>query len=149
LRFEFSRWKGLIGRPSRAYNSAKRISRQSIESVPLDCSCWALIKLEMMQPVVCSIALYELGRTDESDVVLEALIEQHADRYACYIAMVYAWRGDTDTAFHWLNTAIDDNQDLDAIHIEALLQDLHTDPRWEQTLSRVGLASSQVADIEF
>ena len=107
------------------------------------------IKIERIKSVVCSIGLYELGRIDESDEVVEALIEEHADRYAYYIAMVHAWRGVTDTAFHWLNTAIDENQYIDAIRIEAFLQVLHTDLRWEQTLSRVGLADSQVELIEF
>ncbi|MDX1556415.1 MAG: tetratricopeptide repeat protein, partial [Xanthomonadales bacterium] len=107
------------------------------------------IQLEMMRPVVRSIGLYELGQVDESDQVVASFIERHADRYAYYIAMVYAWRGETDTAFEWLNMAIDHNQDIDAIHMEPFLQNLHKDPRWEKTLSRVGLADSQIAHIDF
>ena len=107
------------------------------------------IKLEMLESVVRSIAHHELGNIDESNRILEAFIEQSADRYAYYIAMVYAWRNEHNPAFQWLDRAIDEQQDLDALKTEILLKNLHTDPRWEETLKRVGLADSQLSSIEF
>jgi len=109
----------------------------------------SMIKLEMLDGVVRAIAHYELGNNDESNRLIESLIRDHADRYAYYIAMVYAWRGDSDTAFQWLDRAIAEQQDLDTLKTEALFKNLHSDPRWEEALMRVGLADSQLSMIEF
>jgi len=107
------------------------------------------IKLEMLENVVRAIAHHELGNSDESNRVLELFIKQHAGRYAKYIAIVYAWQGDRDSAFQWLDRAIDERQDLDSLKTEPLFKNLHSDPRWEEALMRVGLADSQLSMIEF
>ena len=107
------------------------------------------IKLEMLDNVVRAIAHHELGNGDESNRILEAFIKQHADRYAYYIAMVYAWQDDRDSAFQWLNRAIGEGQDLDILKTDAFFKNLHSDPRWEEALMRVGLADVQVSAIEF
>ena len=109
----------------------------------------SMIKLEMLDSMVRAIAHYELGNSDESNRILEAFIKQHADRYAYYIAMVYAWQDDRDSAFQWLNRAIGEGQDLDILKTDALFKNLHSDPRWEEALMRVGLADSQLSTIEF
>jgi len=107
------------------------------------------IKLEMLDNVVRAIAHHELGNGDESNRILEAFIKQHADRYAYFIAMVYAWQGDRDSAFQWLDRAIDEQQDLDSLKTDPLFGNLRSDPRWEKALMRVGLADVQVSAIEF
>ncbi len=107
------------------------------------------IKLEKLDNVVRAIAHHELGNDDKSNRILQAFINQHADRYAYYIAMVYAWQDDRDSAFQWLNRAIGEGQDLDILKTDAFFKNLHSDPRWEEALMRVGLADVQVSAIEF
>jgi hypothetical protein len=94
-------------------------------------------------------ALHDLGEIEESSRRLEMLIADHADTGAYFIAAAYAWRDEADAAFEWLDRAIDEQQNIDALKTEPLLRNLHDEPRWEKTLARVGLADSQVADIEF
>jgi len=94
-------------------------------------------------------ALHDLGEIEESSRRLEMLIADHADSGAYFIAAAYAWRDEADVAFEWLDRAIDENQNIDALKTEPLLRNLHDDPRWEKTLGRVGLADSQVAGIAF
>lgn len=77
------------------------------------------------------------------------LIADYADTDAYYIASAYAWRDDADRAFEWLDRAIDENMTIDALKTEPFFRNLHDDPRREQTLARVGLADSQVSQIEF
>jgi TolB-like protein/Flp pilus assembly protein TadD len=107
------------------------------------------IRLEMMEGVVRAIALYELGNIDESNRVLQALIDNNADQWAYFIAMVHAWRNEDDQAFQWLERAIDENQNLDALKTEALFKNLYGKPRWEETLTKAGLSESQLGAIEF
>jgi TolB-like protein len=109
----------------------------------------AEIKREFQAHVLRSMALYDLGRIDESDRALEMLIADYADTRAYFIAAVYAWRDDADRAFDWLDRAIDENQNIDALKTEPFFRNLYDDPRWEQTLTRVGLSESQVRHIEF
>ena len=108
-----------------------------------------VIKLEVMKGVILAIAHNELGNTDDSSRSLELLITDHAESSAYYIAMVFTWQGDSDSAFNWLQRAVDEGQDVDAIKTEALLKNLHEDSRWEELLTHLGLADVQVAAIEF
>ena len=107
------------------------------------------LKFERQDAAVKAIALYELGDIDASDRVLGAYIERHADGDACSIARVYAWRRENDRAFEWLDRAIEEGQIMDNVRTEPFFRNLHDDPRWEQTLTRVGLADSQIAEIDF
>jgi TolB-like protein len=107
------------------------------------------IQRESFARLIRAIARYELGQIDESDRELETLIADYVDTRAYYIAMVYAWRRDNDQAVEWLGRAIDESQSIDALKTEPLFRNLYDDPRWEETLTRVGLADSQVSEIEF
>ena len=84
-----------------------------------------------------------------ADEILDRMIDEHQQDWAYFIAMVYAWRGDSDTAFSWLDRAVVENQNMNALKTDAFFRTLYPDPRWEATLARVGLAEAQVGSIEF
>ena len=97
-----------------------------------------------------AMALHTLGRKAESDAAMAALIAQHADRGATFIASAFAWRGDIDRAFEWLDKAIAaQDPNLSTIHLEPLLANLHEDPRWLPLLHKLGQAPDQLAKIPF
>ena len=54
--------------------------------------------------------------------------------------MVYAFRGEIDNAFDWLEQAYE-NRDSGIIEMlmDPLLTNLHDDPRWEPFLDKMGL----------
>ena len=61
--------------------------------------------------------------------------------FAAYqVAEVYAFRGEIDLAFDWLDQAYD-NRDggMTSMLLEPLLANLHDDPRWTALLDRMGL----------
>jgi TolB-like protein len=60
---------------------------------------------EEMQQWGLAITYHELGRRAESDAALARLLKQYADRAAFGIADVYASRGQSDEAMHWLERA--------------------------------------------
>jgi hypothetical protein len=59
---------------------------------------------------------------------------------AFQIAYVYAFRGEADNAFEWLDIAYD-NRDpgLGDVLTHPMLANIHDDPRWELLLDKMGL----------
>ena len=51
------------------------------------------------------MAYYGLGQREVADRALNELIRQFPDEAASFIAENYAWRGEIDAAFEWLNRA--------------------------------------------
>ena len=104
---------------------------------------------ELYQLLIYALAYADLGKDSESDAALHRLSEYYADTNAYQIASVHAWKGDEDTAFEWLNHAVDGGQPTNGIRNDPFMKRLHDDPRWEPLLVRVGLSDEQVASIHF
>jgi TolB-like protein/Flp pilus assembly protein TadD len=95
------------------------------------------------------LALHALGRTQEADTATKAFLEKYGNKYPGYIATIYAYRGQVDLAFEFLNRAADLRApDISRVLSEPLFDSLHGDPRWLQFLHRIGRAPEQTAKIE-
>ena len=93
---------------------------------------------------------HALGKKDESDAALAALIEQDERDAAYGIACVLAYRGEADSAFEWLDRAVEyRNPALSGILDEPLFANIHDDPRWQPFLESIGKSPEQLAAIEF
>ncbi len=90
-----------------------------------------------------SMAHHALGHAQEADTTLDALIEGFGDAASAYqIAEVYAYRGEADLAFEWLERAY---QQRDAglgrlLKGDPFLVSLEDDPRHAALLEKMGLA---------
>ncbi len=81
------------------------------------------------------------GRMAESDAALRELIRRYANGAAFQIAQAYAYVGDADRAFEWLERAYGQRDaGLASLKIDPLLRGLHGDPRWQSWLERMRLA---------
>jgi tetratricopeptide (TPR) repeat protein len=88
-----------------------------------------------------SLAQYALGRQKKSAAALRALIERYAHQGAVQIAELYAYRGEANLAFEWLERAYAQRDPgLIELKIDFLLRSLHADPRWELFLEKMKLA---------
>jgi TolB-like protein/Tfp pilus assembly protein PilF len=88
-----------------------------------------------------SLIHHARGRDAESRAALEALVEKDAAGSAYQIAMGYAYRGETDLAFEWLERAYRQRDPgLSIMKVEPTLRGLHADPRWQPFLEKMGLA---------
>ncbi len=87
-----------------------------------------------------AIVQHALGDAGASDAALKELIDKYAADGAYQVAEVYAFRGEIDYAFDWLECAYD-NRDggMTNILLDPLLANLHDDPRWEPLLDKMGL----------
>ena len=96
------------------------------------------------------MAYHALGRKADSDAALAALIAKYEKDAPYNIAYVYAYRGEADKAFAWLDKAVEyGDAGLGEIVTENLFDKIHADPRWLPFLRKVGKAPEQLAKIEF
>lgn len=96
-----------------------------------------------------ALACRDSSRAGPAADALTQIESKYADSRAFYIATVYAWCDDRESAFTWLDRAVESGQRTLGIRTEPLLESLQEDPRWEALLFRLGLADSQVQNIEF
>ena len=97
-----------------------------------------------------ALALYTLGRQDEYLARRDELIERWGDQWPFQVADVYAWTGDADRAFEWLDRAFVQNHiNLVELRQKPFYRPLHADPRWHKFLQRLGGTPEQLEAIEF
>ena len=95
-------------------------------------------------------AYHALGRHAESDAVLAEFIQKFEKEAAWNIAYVYAFRGEADKCFEWLEKAINyHDPGLSLTAVQWSFTNVHRDPRWLPFLHRIGLAPEQLAAIKF
>jgi TolB-like protein len=85
-------------------------------------------------------AEYSLGHLDASRRILEQLITKHGKDNAAGIGRVYAWRGEKDQAFEWLEHAFARRDPgLAWLKIDPNFRRLHGDPRYTALLKKMNL----------
>lgn len=98
-----------------------------------------------------ALAMHDLGQKTEFEKAMSELQGRWGEEWPSEIAMVYAWIGDKNAAFEWLEKEIEVNGTYGWTQIpqNPQLRNLHDDPRWQALLTRVGVSAKQLASIEF
>jgi serine/threonine-protein kinase len=90
-----------------------------------------------------ALAQHARGDRPAADAALSELIAQDRNVEAYQIAEVYAWRGETEKAFEWLQIAFDNHDTgMLSLLIDPLMRDLHPDARYQSLLAKMGLPVS-------
>jgi len=93
---------------------------------------WSQMGLAMVE--------HTLGHAGESQRALDELIAKYAHEAAYQVADVYAWRGESDKAFEWLERAyVQHDSALSAIKTDPVLKGLWTDARFAAMVKKLGL----------
>jgi TolB-like protein/tetratricopeptide (TPR) repeat protein len=88
------------------------------------------ISVDFLRDSVIAMAAHTLADAKASKQTLDALTTTHAREAAYQIAEVYAWRGERNTAFEWLERAYrQQDNGLLATKTDPLLASLRSDPR--------------------
>lgn len=145
---------------TRDFNAAHQASRRALEISPQsDFSLNDLGTLQLLEGHaedalatfrridnegfrLSSVAMAEhtLGHASESQQALEQLIAQHAKEAAFQIAEIYAWRGEKDKAFEWLERAYQQRDGgLSDMKTDPPLAGLRSDPRYTAFLRKMRL----------
>ncbi len=87
-----------------------------------------------------ALAYSALGRKTEADAALQKLINDYHEQAAYQIAEVYAFRGDADHSFQWLEFArAHRDAGLASVKGDPLLKNLYKDPRYAAFVKKMGL----------
>jgi len=87
-----------------------------------------------------AMAEHSLGNAPASQRELDATIAGFSRNAAYQIAEVYAWRGEPDKAFEWLERAyVQNDGGLTCIKADPLMKPLQSDPRFAAFLRKLGL----------
>ena len=94
--------------------------------------------------------LHDLGRFQDAKVALADLIDRWERVASFNIAYIYAYQGQADRAFEWLDKAVEyEDTGLTEIIFVPDFANLYDDPRWVPFLRRIGRAPEQIDHIEF
>ena len=97
-----------------------------------------------------AVALYDLGRQEQFETVFSDFLEQSANVQPEDVAYVYAWIGDADAAFEYLEKQFEQQRSvLSRIVRYPVFNSLHEDPRWIKLLQKLGMSPEQLAGIDF
>ena len=100
---------------------------------------------EWARLLIVACARWGQKKIPEADAALEQLTDGFAETAAYQIAEVYAYRGDKDKAFEWLERARRQRDPgLAGLRKDPLLTNLRDDSRWNAFLHTMGLADDQL-----
>jgi TolB-like protein len=93
-----------------------------------------------------ALAYHDLGRFDESQAMFDVImVEELAEIWPFGLARAYAWVGDADNTFYFLEESVEQNfLLLGGLGRHPLFYKLHDDPRWMPFLESIGQAPEQL-----
>jgi TolB-like protein/DNA-binding winged helix-turn-helix (wHTH) protein/Flp pilus assembly protein TadD len=95
---------------------------------------------EWGKPTGLAMAYHALGREQDSNAALAELIAKHHTFSAYQVAQVYAYRGESDKSFEWLERAYEQRDaGVTEISSDPLVKNLHHDPRFTELLKKMRL----------
>lgn len=93
------------------------------------------------------LASHALGRQPEFERAFQELRAGFGEVLPEAVAMVYAYTGDADAAFEWLDRMESPGPML--LHFDPLVANLHDDPRWTAYRERIGQSEEELDAISF
>jgi TolB-like protein/Tfp pilus assembly protein PilF len=95
---------------------------------------------EVFRLLGSALAHHDLGHVEESRRLSDQMVAKFAHSDAYQIAQAYAWRGEKDRAFEWLERArAQHDGGLLLLKEDPTLRLLHGDPRWGRLLAAMRL----------
>jgi tetratricopeptide (TPR) repeat protein len=102
-------------------------------------------EVEWPRLYVLALAYAGQKRTADSDVELNKLIKANADSAAYQVAEIYAFRGENDHAFEWLERSRRQHDPgLNQAPFDPIIGRVSADPRWPAFLHSIGMAPDQL-----
>jgi hypothetical protein len=65
------------------------------------------------------------------------------------MARLFAWSGDVDRGFEWLEKALADGYEIQYQYWDPFYENLRQDPRWPELISRYWFTQEELAAVEF
>jgi TolB-like protein/Tfp pilus assembly protein PilF len=93
---------------------------------------------------ILTAAEYTLGHTEESQKVMDEMINKYGKRTPYTIAIASVWRGQIDTAFEWLERAYQQHDAAIAL-LQAIfgISEVRKDPRYKELLRKMNFVDDR------
>ena len=105
-------------------------------------------QVESLRVEGLALTYHDMDRRLDLQTSLQELIERWSDRYPSAVGSVYAYMGNADAAFRWLEkSALEEPGAFGPF--DPLLKLLHKDPRWLPLLESIGRSQAQLDTIGF
>jgi tetratricopeptide (TPR) repeat protein len=86
-----------------------------------------------------AMVYYALGRRTDSDAALRRLEAESGEDWPFGMAETYAFRGEADKAFQWLDRAYAHKDELELIKGDPMFEKIDRDPRYKAFLRKMNL----------
>ena len=97
-----------------------------------------------------ALAEHDLGQFESAADKMRQLEESSSDNWPFGLARAYAWMGNADATFDYLDASVEKNfYLLGGLGRHPLFEKMHDDPRWLPFLRSIGQAPEQLAEFEF
>ncbi|MGI9234247.1 MAG: tetratricopeptide repeat protein [Woeseiaceae bacterium] len=97
-----------------------------------------------------AMALYDLGRHADFESAMQELQTGWGDDFPTVVAEAYAYVGQSDATFEWLEKAVATNLvDLQTDFLEPTFNKIRDDARWHSLMEKIGRSPEQLAEIDF
>ncbi len=98
-----------------------------------------------------ALAHFALGNIAEADAALQTLIDRWGNQWPSEVVHVYAYRGELETAFDWLQREYDrfGPAGWGEWRYQRLFDNLREDPRWSAFIEKVGVSAHQLNHYRF
>lgn len=110
---------------------------------------YSLVPDESLKDKGIVLALFALGRQNEHAEKLAEYVGAWGDKWPADVASLYAFAGDFDAAYIWLDRAVEQGVGIAEEIKTCFYSKMRGDERWNEILSKIGQAPEQLGAIDF
>jgi tetratricopeptide (TPR) repeat protein len=96
-----------------------------------------------------AMVFYSQGRTGDYDDSVQQLLDGDARAMPVSMTRLFAWSGDVDRGFEWLEKAFADGYEIQYQYWDPFYENLRQDPRWPELIARYWFTQEELAAVEF
>ncbi len=96
-----------------------------------------------------AMVFYSQGRTGDYDDSVQQLLDGDARAMPVSMARLFAWSGDVDRGFEWLEKALAAGYEIQYQYWDPFYENLRQDSRWPEFIARYWFTQEELAAVEF
>jgi len=96
-----------------------------------------------------AMVYYSQGRISDYDDSVQRLLDGDAEKMPVAMAWLFAWSGDVDRGFEWLQKALTAGYEIQYTYWDPFYENLRKDPRWPEFIARYWFTEEALAAVEF
>jgi TolB-like protein/Flp pilus assembly protein TadD len=96
-----------------------------------------------------AMVYHSQGRMSDYNDSVQQLLDGHAEKRPVGMAWMFAWSGDVDRGFEWLEKALAGGYEIQYQYWDPFFENLRQDPRWPEFIKPYWFTEEELAAVEF